>query len=199
MKLQQAIPALLILGLVALATPATPAAAQEGDAEMAAMMEAYEEAGTPGEVHDALARMTGEWETTVKFWMDPSAEPDVSRGTMTSRMVMGGRFLEEEMDSEFMGQQFRGRALTGYDNVEGECNAVWIDNMSTAIYHYTGSVNGAGDRIELKGEYTDAATGEHVKTRSVREVVSKDRMVETIYEIRDGVESRTMEITYTRK
>lgn len=196
MRFLRAIPGLLLPGLLVLASPA---AAQEGDSEMAAMMEAWEKAGTPGDAHGQLAAFAGEWDATVKMWMDPSGEPTVTKGKVTSRMVMDGRFLEEKIDSQFMGRPFQGVAFLGYDNVDGKCKAVWMDNMSTAIYHYTGTVSDGGKRVELMGEHTDPATGERVKSRSVRKLVSKDEMVETGYEIRNGVERKSMEITFRRR
>ena len=181
---------------------AAPLAAQEGEQEMSAetasMMEAMEEAGTPGAVHEALARTAGTWKATVKFWMGPEGEPEVMEATSTIEPIMGGRFVKETVESEWMGKPFHGVSIVGYNNLTGECEAVWYDNMSTALYRYSGSVNEAGDEVTLKGKYKEPGTGTWVETRSVRKIEG-DRMVDTAWETRDGQEYKSMEIVYERQ
>lgn len=191
--------------LAVLAALAVPFAvqAQEGegsapDAEMAAMMEAYEQAGTPGEHHQALDRMAGEWDAEVRFWSDPDAEPMVTQATSTIEWVMDGRFMKETVESEFMGQPFHGVGFTGYNNAAGHYESSWMDNHSTALYRYEGKMDDEG-RLVFKTETIDPVSGETVKQKSVSEFVSDDEMIARGYEVRDGEEVRTMEIHYKRK
>ncbi|MFQ5679322.1 MAG: DUF1579 domain-containing protein [Gemmatimonadota bacterium] len=166
-------------------------------ADMAAMMEAYHKAGMPGEPHAALAAMAGHWTASVKIWMDPDGEPMVSEATLQSEMVMDGRFLHDDVKSEFMGQPFRGAGLLGYDNTSGRYQAIWVDNHSTTLYSYSGTME--GNTLTMTGKYKDPVTGDWVTSRSVRTLVSPDEMVDTGYEVRDGVERKTMEIVYKRQ
>ncbi len=182
--------------LAGLALWAAPAAAQEGD--MAAMMEAWQKAGQPGMHHQHLAVLVGTWEVETKFWMQPGAEPLISPATAKYEMIMNGRFLEETISSEFMGQPFRGRGLYGFNNVTGELQAMWIDDTATGIYSYSGSINEAGDQITLKGKYMDPVTKVWTQTRSVMRI-SKDKIHYENFEISDGQERKTMEITGKRK
>ncbi len=182
--------------LTCLALSASSAAAQEDD--MAAMMAAWQKAGQPGMHHQHLAVLVGTWDAETKMWMDPSAEPMTSSATMEYRMVMGGRFLEEVITSDFMGQPFQGRGLYGYDNVTGKMQAIWIDDMSTGIYSYSGSINEAGDEMTLEGKYMDPITKEWRQTRSVMRI-SSDKLHYVGYESSNGQERKTMEITATRK
>ena len=213
--------------LAALAVPfAVQAQDGEGsapDAEAAAMMEAYEQAGTPGEHHQALDRMAGEWEAEVRFWSDPDAEPMVTQATSTVEWVMDGRFLKETVESEFMGQPYHGIGRTGYDNTTGEFWSTWTDNMSTglmtsrgkrqpdghyeaswmdnhstALYRYEGKMDDEGRQV-LMSETIDPVSGEKTKQKSVSEFLSDDEMIARGYELRDGEEVRTMEIHYKRK
>ena len=121
----------LLASLLALALGvfAPTAAAQQQDKEMAEMMEAWQKAGQPGPQHQLLAKLTGQWEAQTKFWMDPAGEPITSQGTMEYRMIMDGRYLEEIITSQFMGQPFSGRGLYGYTNLTDEVEALWIDNV----------------------------------------------------------------------
>lgn len=188
--------ALIPCTLLAVA-PVAAQETQEYESNMATMMEAYEKAGMPNEHHEALERMAGTWDVTVKMWMDPSGEPMESKATSTHEMVMDGRFIRYEVEGDFMGDTFRGFGLTGYNNVTGEYEAMWIDNHSSAIYRFAGKMK--GDELVMHAEHKDPVTGEMVKSRSVMRFVSDDHIVEEAFETREGKESKTMEIVYHRK
>lgn len=197
-----AVPGALAPLLVALFVTAGSLSAQEQEAretsaEMAAAMEAYEEAGTPGEPHEALARTAGTWNVSVKMWMEPDAEPTVTEATATIEPIMGGRFVRETVEGEFMGRPFHGISIVGVNNVTGEAEAVWYDNHSTTLYTYRGSIDETGGEIRLEGTFTDPVTGERVETRT-RRTIRGDEMVETGWETRDGRERKSMELVYRR-
>jgi hypothetical protein len=124
----------LAVAMVALAAGAS--LAQEGaapSAEQQAMMEAYQRAATPGPQHASLAKMAGDFTLTVKSYMEPGAEPEVSAATATRRVILGGRFLEEVVKGTMMGQPFEGQGISGYDNVTGSWWGTWVDTMSTGM------------------------------------------------------------------
>lgn len=188
----------VVLMLVAL--PGLAIAQEEEPAEYAApsmeeMMAAMMEAGMPGEMHELLQRTVGTWNFTLKMYMDP-ANPMEMTGTSKTEAIMDGRFVAEHVESEFMGQPFRGMGLTGYDNVSGEFQAIWIDNMTTTLYTYTGELE--GDAIVMTGIHVDPMSGEEVPQRSVLTFVDDDHMLVENYETRDGEERLTMELHYTR-
>ena len=192
MKYRTLIATTLLCGLTLWAAPAV---AQDEDA--AAVMEAWQKAGQPGTPHKQLAGLVGTWDAETKFWMDPSGEPMVTPTKMKYEMMMDGRFLMETVHSEFGGQQFVGHGVYGYNNVTGKVQATWIDNMSSGIYAYEGSINEAGDEIVMMGKLMDPVTREWVKTRSVMKI-SADKLHYTSYETRGGEERKMMEITATR-
>ena len=184
---------------------ALPVAAQQGEAppemspEEAAATAAWEAAATPGPEHERLAGMAGEWALTVSMWMQPGAEPVVSQATASRRMILGGRYLEEEVTGEFMGTQFVGRGLSGYDNVTGRHWGTWVDSASTALMESNGTWDEATSSLVMEGSYSDPMTGARVPFRSVLKVVSPDEEVYTSWETRDGQEVKTMEIVSRRK
>ncbi len=188
-------PLTCLLSFACLTVWAPPAAAQQ---EMEAAMAAWQEAGQPGVQHEHLAVLTGTWQAETKFWMDPSAEPMVSPATIEYRMIMNGRYLEETITSEFMGRPFKGRGLYGFNNVTGELQAAWIDDTSTGIFLYSGSINDDGTEMTLKGKYKDPVTGDWMETRSVMRI-SKDSLHYSSYEMEGAGERKTMEITGIRK
>ena len=101
-------------------------------------------AGTPGAAHKNLAGMEGTWTAKVKSWMSPGAPPMENDGTSESKMALGGRFLEERVQSSFMGQPFSGIGYTGYDNVKKKYVSTWMDNMGTMIMVMEGTPDPAG-------------------------------------------------------
>lgn len=195
-----ALACLLVTGASVVAQEQEEKATEDQPAyEHAAMMEAWQRAGTPGEEHDHLAAMSGTWDIEVTMWMDPTGEPVVETGTSVARIAMEGRYLVEDVTSVFMGQPFEGHGITGFNNVTGDYEAIWIDNHSTAIHSYRGSIDEAGDLV-MTGTYTDPATGQEKESRGVLRFVSSDEMMYEAYEFGpQGEEWKVMEITYRKR
>ena len=194
--------ALVIAGTLAagfaLAEDKTSAAKADPKAEE--MIKKMEVAGTPGSAHKALDALVGDWNTEVKLWMDPAAPPTVSKGTAKSSWAMKGRFVQQEFNGEFMGKPFRGLSFTGYDNTKGKYNSVWIDDMHTSMYKSEGDAAEGGKVITLEGKYDCPLTGEKDKaSKEVFRIISRDKHVFEMHDPAKGANSKTMEITYTRK
>lgn len=194
---------ILAAALSAVALLAAPLGAQEEkqeyaapDAEGAAMMEAYAQAGAPGAHHEWLAGLAGEWDVQVTF-LNMGPEPVTTRATSRSEMIHGGRFLLEQLEGSFMGQPFEASNVTGYNNLTERFEAGWIDNHSTGLFTYRGERD--GDVLTLAGEAIDPVTGETVKHRSVLEKVSDDRIEVAGFEDRGSGWQKSMEIVYTRR
>lgn len=189
-----------ILAAVCLLVPVTAAAddheAPQMSAEEQAMMEAWQEAMTPGEEHEWLASHAGEYDMVVKIWTSPDREPDVSDGTATIESIMGGRMLRETVDSSAMGQPFHGEGLSGYDNVTGRYWGTWVDNMSTGVGVSWGERE--GDKLIMQTTAADPMSGV-MKTNRSTMTYTDDGMVMEAFATMDGKEMRTMEITYTKK
>ena len=164
------------------------------------MMKKAEVAGTPGTAHKALEPLVGTWTTEVKCWMGPDAPPTVTKGTSKSSWVMNGRFVQEEFNGEFMGKRFKGMSLTGYDNTKGKYNNVWVDDMHTSMFTSEGSAEGEPNVITLNGKMDCPITGDKdVPMKQVLRIVSRDKHIFEMHDPRQGANSKTMEITYTRK
>lgn len=198
----------------ALAFTALPALAQEGhegheghggteaqgemSPEMAAMMQAWAKAMTPGEPHEMLASQAGTWKLTVKFWMEPGGEAQVSEATSVRQMIMGGRYLEEKVDGVSMGQPFQGHGITGYDNVSGEYWSTWIDNMSTGVMMLHGKADDTG-KVTYHGEISDPMTGGATKVKSVWWAEGADKEHYEMYMSHGDEMVKSMEITSVRQ
>lgn len=186
------------LALALLALPALAAEPPADDPEMAAMMEAYEKAGTPGEAHAMLAKAAGSWKMTIKSWMDPAGEPMVSQGTVERAMILGGRVLEEKVASDMMGTPFEGVGRTGYDNVTGQYWNTWVDSMSTGLYTSHGTRDPETGVVTYHGGYNNPMTGGETKVRSVVRWDGDDKQVFEWWEDHGEGEMKTMEIVYER-
>lgn len=169
-------------------------------AEHQAMMEAYQRAATPGSQHASLAKMAGDFSLTVKSYMEPGAEPEVSTGTATRKLILGGRYLEEVVQASMMGQAFEGRGLTGYDNVSGEWWGTWVDSMSTGVMVTKGEWDDAAGVGDFTGEYNDAVTGKVQTARMTsRRLPNGGEVMEMYMPGPGGGEVKAMEIVYTRR
>jgi hypothetical protein len=199
----------LASGLVALALclaiHSSPAA-QEGQQppamspEEKVMMEKWTAFMTPGAEHQLLAQRAGSWTMRVTMWAAPGAPPQVSEGTSESRMIMGGRYLEDVSSSTFNGMPFEGRGFSGYDNFRKTYFFTWIDNMGTGVMVGHGTYDSKKKAFASVSEAPDMMTGKVKKVRGVDAMIDSDHWKSEMYDkTADGKEFKMMEIDYKRK
>lgn len=164
-----------------------------------AAMEAMMKAAQPGEQHKGLARLEGSWDQTIQMWMDPSKPATESKGTCESKMIMGGRYLEDKVSGEFGGMKFLGQGLSGYDNVKKKYTFTWVDNMGTGVSTASGSYDADKKAYTYLGEETDPLSGKTIKTKMVTHVIDKDKYEMDMYKIVGDKDVKVMHITATRK
>ena len=167
------------------------------------------EMAKPNENHKLLADTAGNWDYTVKMWMngDSSSKPQLSKGTAVRRAIMGGRFVTMEVNGKIdmpdetgkmKSMDFKGMGLEGYDNAKKKFTGAWIDSMGTGIMTSEGDYDAASKTFSFNGEY-EMMPGMKMKIRETLKLTDKDHMVFEWYEDRGGKEVKTMEIDYTRK
>jgi hypothetical protein len=160
-------------------------------------MEACAKAGTPGDAHRKLEPFAGTWKATVRHWMEPGAEPNVSTGVMNNTWVLGHRFLQQEYRDD--SGMFEGSGYWGFNNITGRYEGLWIDTMSTGLMTDAGDCDEAGKIWEMVGEADFPAAGHKMTKRSVITLHGPDRHTMEMYFIGpDGAEFKAMEIEYTR-
>ncbi len=164
------------------------------------MMEAWMKAATPGPEHQRLESLAGSWAGVVKMWMEPGKPPIESTCTTERKWILGGRFLQEEVKGQFMGQPFHGIGLTGYDNLQKKYTGVWVDSMSTAISTSLGTADASGKVLTYTREEIDPLSGKKTKGKDVLHLKGPDQqLLEMFKEGPNGKEIKVMEITFTRK
>ena len=189
------LPLSLLAALTALAQDAPP---KMSPAE-AAMMKAYQEAGTPGAPHAALAKMAGTYDLSIRSWHTPGAEPSVETGTATRSMILDGRVMAEDVQSQMHGQTFTGHGMHGYDNVSGKHWSTWNDSMSTGLMVSEGDCTAEG-ACTFNGSWNDPVTKGKVNARMTTKWTSPNvELFEMFAPGPDGKEAKMMEITYTRR
>lgn len=172
---------------------------QEGKMDMQAMMEVYQKLATPGDPHKSLAKMAGSWDTNCKSWMEPDKPPMESTGTCEQKMILGGRYLQQEYSGDMMGSPFTGMGIVGYDNHTKKFVSTWIDSMSTGIYFFEGTAGKDGKTITQESRYDDPVMGP-MKYRSVSKILDDNTLMFEMYATdKSGKETKMMEMTYTRK
>jgi Protein of unknown function (DUF1579) len=185
---------------------APPAAGQPSAADMQKMMQEMMEMQKLNENHKLLADMVGTWNYNIKFWMDPSAKPQESKGTAVRKAMFGGRFFVEDVsgkmqmpgpDGKPKDMDFKGMGIESYDNVKKKFVATWMDNMGTGIMVSEGTYDPATKTFTYTGEYEEMP-GMKKKFREVIKLVDKDHHNFEMYEDRGTGESKSVEIHYTR-
>lgn len=162
--------------------PNADAAAQEAH-DMAAAM--------PGPLHQALAKLAGDWTYTAKLTAE-GPEPMQSTGTATMIMTLDGRFLHEQNSGSMMGMPVTGIRVLGYNNSTKKYEAVWTWTMSTGMLMMSGSSTDDGRTIVMDASYDDERG--HNKLTITMRMIDDDHFT---YELK-GPEA-TMELNYTRK
>lgn len=189
-----------LLGLVAAMVGAVSwADDKKAPLDEKAAMEAMMKAAQPGEQHKLLAAMAGSWDVKVKMWMDPSKPPDESKGTSTMKMIMGGRYLQENVVGEFGGMKFEGQSVTAYDNLQKKYKSSWIDNMGTGIMAQEGSYDAGKKTFTYEGEEIDPLTGKKSKMKTATHVIDKDKFEVDMFKVEGGKDIKVMHLDYARQ
>jgi hypothetical protein len=185
MKTLRMIGVLLMAGAFLLAGPARAQNEME-----AAMMRA----AAPGPQHQFLASLAGTWDMTVKSWSEPGKDPMTQTGKSTSHMVLGGRFLQEEV--KMTGDMpFAGMGLSGYDNTRAEYFSLWVDTMGTGGMIMRGRMDPAGKVMTMTGTYPDPVSKKDMTFRSVTTYDTPDHYLSVFYMVMpDGSEMKNMEM-----
>ncbi|HZV70237.1 MAG TPA: DUF1579 domain-containing protein [Saprospiraceae bacterium] len=165
----------------------------------AAMMKAWQDFMTPGEMHKLISSWDGTWSAEVTTFMDPSG-PQKSSATVENKMVLNGLYQMGHYIGTMMGQPFEGYGTLAYDNGKKMFVNTWIDNMGSGVVVMTGKWNAGTKTLELKGTQTDPMTGKDAAIREEVKVVDANTQKMTMWGAgMDGKEMKFMEISMKRK
>jgi hypothetical protein len=171
------------------------AAQQPSQAELEQLMEAYAQ---PGEAHERLQKMVGEWDVAVTAYEAGPDNPVESTAVAKMETMLEGRFLRQTFEGEFNGRKFTGVGISGYDNALKKYVGMWIDNFGTGIMHLTGEYDEETETLTETGK-ASTPLGE-MQFKMVTKQPSDDSIEFTMYMSLPGVgEQKMMESKYTRR
>jgi hypothetical protein len=172
---------------------------REGKMDIQAAMAIYKNLGTPAAPHKMFARMAGSWSAKTRFFLEPGKPPVESEGSAEQKMVLGGRFLQEEFAGDMMGSSFAGIGFTGYDNHAKKVVSTWMDSSATGILLFEGTASDGGKTLTQENWHDDPLRG-RMKWRSVTRIVDDNAFVFEMFGTdKSGKEQKEFEIAYTRR
>lgn len=163
------------------------------------MMEVYTKLATPGEPHRLFASLEGSWTSKTKEWMDTQKPPVESTGAADMKMLLGGRFLQQEINASMHGKPFSGIWTIAYDNLLQRYVSTWMDTLSTQIFIMEGTASTDGRTITLNGQHAEVGGG-HMTHRAIWKIENNNLQEFVMYgTYHGGKEMKMLETTYTRK
>ncbi len=168
--------------------------------DSAAMMKAWQDFMTPGDMHKWMANHVGTWEAEVSQWMDPAAPPTKVMAKDVVTMSMNGLYQIGNFSSSMMGQPMTGQSVLAYDNSKKIFVSTWIDNLGSGIVYMTGSYDQTNKTLSLKGKQTDPMTGKDADLRQEMKFTDDNTYTLSMYGVgMDGKEMKFMEGTFKKK
>ncbi len=161
-------------------------------------MQQYMEAIAPGPHHKAFEKRVGEWDAVIKLWAGPGAEPMMSEGKCTYEIVLGGRFLTQQMEGTIMGMPFVGMGISGFDKTKGKHTSFWIDSAGTASVYSEGECSDHCMKEWYETTTVDPLSGTKNEIKMVTLIKDENSHVFEWYTKMGEEYVKTMEIAYTR-
>ena len=180
-----------VSAMAAFAALSLTASAQDFDPEVMAKM-------APGEMHELLAKMEGEWDVAVQFRFGDGPMQE-NTAECSAEMRLAGTFLFKEYKSELMGAPFLVHQHLGYDGLREHFWEFTLDTMSTSYQMSTGKISEDKKTITLANEGPDPFSDGTLKTRIVYRLVSDDEYVVEWWEDRGEGEQMSVRLAHTRK
>ena len=130
----------------------------------------------PGEHHEHLDRLAGDWELTIKIWTSPDGEPVESSGSAEARWILDRRFLWTIYRAELFGKPFEAWSIEGYDNQAEQYVGTWRDTQGTYTLVYRGKCRNE-EPAEGEAAADSAPTGEYrVMTTKITDPSSDEKL-----------------------
>ena len=156
----------------------------------------------PGPEHKVLEDLAGTYSAKVKAFFEPGKPPEESTGVMKRKLLLGGRYLQEDYEGKLGTETFSGMGIIGFDKLKKKYVFTWIDSMSTGFMHSEGSYDAAKKTFLYISEDVDPTTGQKMKGRDLLRIDSAEQQTFEMYRrsLEEGAkEFKVLEIIYTKK
>jgi len=196
--------AILTAIVLGLAGPATAQTGKKGAGPAppgsASLVKAMTNAMEPGEAQKKLDFLVGTFDVKIRTWVDPSKPPYESTATSIATWVLGGRYVQQMLAGNIMGEPWSGMGYAGYDNVAKKYVATYMDSGSTGMEWFSGAVSPDGKLAKLTATMTDDSTGKPVKVEMRLSVEANGDHVTEMWQAGPGDKMvKIMELQYARK
>jgi hypothetical protein len=131
--------------------------------------------------------------------MDPTVPPTKTTGNVANKMILGGRYQYSMFTGTMMGMPFEGINIIGYDNAKKMFVSSWFDNFGTGILNMHGTLDEATNTINLNGKQTDPVTGKDIDVRETFKIIDSKNQEMEMFMTLNGIETKSMEVKYTKK
>jgi predicted enzyme related to lactoylglutathione lyase len=129
----------------------------------------------PVKDHEWLKNLVGEWDCECEIFMEPGKPPVKAKSSESARML-GGFWVLTDGKGEIMGMPMMSQMTLGYDPDKKKFVGTWVDNMSSYLWHYTGSLDADGKKLTLDAEGPcPMAPGKMSKFKETIELKGKDQ------------------------
>jgi hypothetical protein len=186
MKLRCTLPLLAALALLA-------------GLRLSAQEEKKEDLGEPGPEHKLLAKLAGDWDAKVRTWSDPEKPPSETPGTLKRKMILAGRYLQEDFVGKAGPDDLTGLSLIAFDRARKKFVSTWFDSLSTGVIYTEGTYDDDKKTITYLSAALDSA-GKKIQNRDVLRLISDDEQIVEMHRTPEGgKEIKLLEIIYTRR
>ncbi len=120
---------------------------------------------TPAQMHQMLAKFSGNFTMEITMWMAPGQEPMKATVPSSNKMVLGGRFLEMTQTGKMMGMDYHSITTIGFNNSDQQFALTTFTNMGTGILSLHGGWNETTKTANLRGQITNPVTKKPIQVR----------------------------------
>lgn len=161
--------------------------------------ETFESSKTSGS-HHQLAQLAGTWEGMTKTFFEPNVLADESPWSGTIKPILNGMFMMHEYKGSLEGKSLEGIAIYGYNIGSGKFQSAWVDSFHNGTSIMMSQTEKKRDKYSVLGSYDSTDDSPAWGWRTEIDIVNKDKIVITMYNITPaGEESKAVETTYNRK
>ena len=155
-------------------------------------------ADDPGPMHQRLGELAGTWEVAIQYKLGDKVHN--GDATCEAKLILDGRFLQQDYHSLFQGKPFHVMQILGFDNQKKKFVELMMDTMGTGILHNEGDISADGKVITNEGESRDPTTKKPFKLRTVYTFADHDHFTLEWYEVKDGDKAeKTVTLRHSRK
>ncbi len=154
--------------------------------------------------HQLLLPLTGTWYYVLKYWAKEGVEPQISTGTATNEMILGGKYLlsKTSLILNIGGQNipYESWEILGYDKNKKAFTSVKADSMHDGVVTGIGMYDEKLKKIEEKGIFKNPLDAKEHSYRSVLHFVDDGAYKRTFFITgKSGKEFHAVEINFERR